>query len=71
MEALTAIVDIVGKVVTGVGLFFFIMGGYHFFDGYKSENSPDQIKGGKELVAGGGIFLIGTQVVPMLASIFA
>lgn len=70
MEMLTAMVDIVGKVIMAIGMYFVVIGGYTFFDGYKSENSADLAKGGKILAGGGGILLLGSQIVPMLSGIF-
>lgn len=70
MEALSTVIDLIQKGLGGIGLFYIILGGYHFFDGYRADNSSDQAKGGKQTIAGAGIMALATVAVPLLKNIF-
>ena len=70
MEILTATINLAKVVMSAVGAYYVVLGGYTWFEGYKSNNSSDQSAGGKQLVSGGGIILLAQTVIPMLGSLF-
>lgn len=68
MEALTAGMEIIQKVIFAIGAGTAAWGAYTFFDGYKSENSADKDKGLKQLISGGGFILVAQTLIPMITN---
>lgn len=68
MEALTAGLDIIQKVAWAYAAYLVFSGGFSYFDGYKSENSADKDKGSRNMIAGGGIALIATTLIPLISA---
>ena len=50
----------------GVG----VWGVINLLEGYGNDNPGAKSQGIKQLMAGGGVVLIGTQLVPLLANLF-
>ena len=50
----------------GLGLW----GGINLMEGYGADNPGAKSQGIKQLMAGGGVILIGTTLVPLLKSLF-
>jgi len=70
MEFFTQSVDVLGKLIIAIGAGVGIMGGVNFADGYSNDNPGSKSQGVKQLMAGGGIALIGTSLVPLLSALF-
>lgn len=68
MGFFTQAVDVLGKLVIAIGAGFIVWGGVNLAEGYGSDNPGAKSQGIKQLMAGGGIILIGLTLVPMLAS---
>jgi hypothetical protein len=66
MEVLQEGLNVIQKVLYALAAGTVALGGYTFFDGYKSDNSPDKAKGIKEMISGGGIFLIAQVLLPLI-----
>lgn len=48
-----------------------VWGAINLLEGYGADNPGARSQGVKQLMAGGGIALIGTQLVPLLANLFS
>lgn len=65
-EAITALQTLV--IALGAGLC--IWGVVNLLEGYGGDNPAAKSQGMKQLMAGGGIALIGTTLVPLLSNLF-
>ena len=54
-------------IITCLGAGLCVWGGINLLEGYGQDNAASKNQGIKQLVAGGGIILIGTKLVPMLS----
>jgi hypothetical protein len=63
-----AAVDQVGLIAIGAGLG--IWGGVNLMEGYGADNPGAKSQGIKQLMAGGGVIVIGTTLVPLLKGLF-
>lgn len=70
MDVIIKGIDIVSKIAMAMGAGIAIWGGMHLFEGYSSDNPGAKSQGIKQLVAGGGIVIIGFVLIPMLKSMF-
>lgn len=70
MAFFASAVDLVSKIVIGIGGGLGAWGAINLMEGYGNDNAGAKSQGIKQLVAGGGIALIGLTLVPQLASIF-
>ena len=57
-------------VVIALGAGLGIWGGINLLEGYGNDNPGAKSQGMKQLMAGGGVALIGTTLVPLLAGLF-
>ena len=57
-------------VVTAIGAGVGVWGVINLLEGYGNDNPGAKSQGIKQLMAGGGVVLIGTQIVPLLANLF-
>ena len=58
-------------VVTAIGAGVGVWGVINLLEGYGNDNPGAKSQGIKQLMAGGGVVLIGTQLVPLLANCFS
>ncbi len=65
-QAVTTLQTLVVAIGAGLG----VWGIVNLLEGYGSDNPGAKSQGIKQLMAGGGIVLIGTQLVPLLAGLF-
>ena len=63
-------ITILTTLVTAIGAGLGVWGVINLLEGYGNDNPGAKSQGIKQLMAGGGIILIGTQLVPQLASLF-
>lgn len=70
MAFFASAVDTVSKIVIGIGGGLGVWGAINLMEGYGNDNAGAKSQGIKQLVAGGGIAVIGLTLVPQLASIF-
>ena len=63
-------ITILTTLVTAIGAGLGVWGVINLLEGYGNDNPGAKSQGIKQLMAGGGIILIGTQLVPQLASFF-
>ncbi len=70
MEFFTSAINTLSTLVTAVGAGLGAWGVINLLEGYGSDNPGAKSQGIKQLMAGGGIVLIGTQLIPQLVNLF-
>ncbi len=65
-SAVTTLHTLVVAIGAGLG----VWGIVNLLEGYGSDNPGAKSQGIKQLMAGGGIVLIGTNLVPLLSGLF-
>lgn len=65
-EAITVLQTLVVALGAGLG----IWGAINLLEGYGNDNPGAKSQGMKQLMAGGGIVLIGINLIPQLATLF-
>ncbi|MCC8022342.1 MAG: Maff2 family protein [Clostridiales bacterium] len=63
-------VDTLQILVIALGAGLAIWGAVNLMEGYGSDNPAAKSQGMKQLMAGGGVALIGFQLVPLLSGLF-
>ena len=71
MEFFTASIDTLKVLVIALGAGLGVWGGINLMEGYGNDNPGSKSQGMKQLMAGGGVALIGMKLVPMLANLFS
>ena len=70
MDFITEGTKVLSEVVMAVGGGLAVWGGVNLLEGYGNDNPGAKSQGMKQLMAGGGVALIGTTLVPLLAGLF-
>ena len=70
MEFFTTAVSSLSTVVTAIGAGVGVWGVINLMEGYGGDNPASKSQGMKQLMAGGGVALIGTTLVPLLSGLF-
>jgi hypothetical protein len=70
MEFFTSAVGTLQTLVVALGAGLAVWGGVNLAEGYGGDNPASKSQGIKQLMAGGGIILLGTTLVPLLAGLF-
>ena len=70
MEFFNAAVDVMKTVVVALGGGLGVWGAVNLLEGYGGDKPSAKSQGVKQLVAGGGVALIGITLVPQLANLF-
>ena len=63
-------VDVMKTVVVALGGGLGVWGAVNLLEGYGGDNPSAKSQGMKQLVAGGGVALIGLTLVPQLSGLF-
>lgn len=71
MDFFTQSIDVLKLIVIAIGAGLGIWGGVNLAEGYGSDNPGAKSQGVKQLMAGGGVALIGAKLVPLLANMFS
>lgn len=71
MEFFTKSIETTGGIVVGLGAILTIWGIINLLEGYSSDNPGAKSQGVKQVIAGGGITIVGLQLIPLLSSIFS
>ena len=66
-QAITVLQTLVIALGAGLG----IWGVINLLEGYGSDNPAAKSQGIKQLMAGGGVVLIGMQLIPLLSGLFS
>lgn len=70
MGFFSSAVDTLQTVVCAIGGGVGVWGIINLLEGYGNDNSGAKSQGMKQLMAGGGIFIVGMTLVPLLSSLF-
>lgn len=69
MDFFTNAIDVLQTLVIALGGGLCVWGGINLLEGYGQDNPASKSQGIKQLMAGGGIMLLGLKVVPLLSSL--
>ena len=67
MDFFNSAVDVLQTLVIALGAGLGIWGGINLMEGYGNDNPGAKSQGMKQLMAGGGVSLIGLTLVPLLS----
>ncbi len=71
MEFFAASIDTLKVLVIALGAGLGVWGGINLMEGYGQDNPGSKSQGMKQLMAGGGVALIGMKLVPLLENLFS
>lgn len=71
MEFFNQAIDILKILVMALGAGLAVWGVINLLAGYGSDNPAAKSQGIKQLMAGGGVVLIGLQLIPLLSGLFS
>ena len=71
MEFFNQAIDILKILVMALGAGLAVWGVINLLEGYGSDNPAAKSEGIKQLMAGGGVVLIGLQLIPLLSGLFS
>lgn len=71
MEFFTKAIETTGTIVVVLGAGLGGWGLVNLLEGYGNDNPGAKSQGIKQLIAGGGIALVGLQLIPLLANMFS
>ena len=71
MEFFTTSVSTMSTLVTALGGGLGVWGVINLMEGYGQDNPASKSQGVKQLMAGGGVMLLGLKVVPLLSSLIS
>lgn len=70
MQFFTTAVTTLQTLVVALGAGLAVWGVINLLEGYGSDNPGAKSQGIKQLMAGGGVILLGTTLVPLLSGLF-
>ena len=70
MDFFNSAVDVLQTLVIALGAGLGIWGVINLLEGYGSDNPGAKSQGMKQLMAGGGIIVLGTTLIPLLSTLF-
>ena len=70
MAFFSSSIQILQTLVTAIGAGLGVWGVVNLLEGYGNDNPGAKSQGIKQLMAGGGVILIATQLIPQLATLF-
>ena len=70
MGFFTSSITILQKLVVAIGAGLGVWGAVNLMEGYGNDNPGAKSQGIKQLMAGAGIMLLGTTLIPQLATLF-
>ena len=70
MAFFNSAVGVLQTLVVALGAGLGIWGAINLLEGYGSDNPGSKSQGMKQLMAGGGIILLGTTLIPLLSGLF-
>lgn len=71
MAFINSAINMLKVLVIAIGCGLAVWGVINLLEGYGNDNPGAKSQGIKQLMAGGGIALIGMQLIPLLANLFA
>ena len=70
MAFFTSAISTLQTLVVALGAGLGVWGVINLLEGYGNDNPGAKSQGMKQLMAGGGIIVIGTTLIPMLSTLF-
>ena len=70
MQFFASAINTLQTLVIALGAGLGVWGVVNLLEGYGSDNPGAKSQGVKQLVAGGGIIVLGTTLIPLLSSLF-
>ena len=70
MAFFASAVDTLQALVIALGAGLGVWGVVNLLEGYGSDNPGAKSQGMKQLMAGGGIIVLGTTLIPLLSTLF-
>ena len=70
MEFFNSAVDVLKTLVVALGAGLGVWGAVNLMEGYGSDNPAAKSQGMKQLMAGGGVALVGITLIPLLSGLF-
>ena len=70
MEFFNSAIEVLKVLVMALGAGLAVWGVVNLLEGYGSDNPAAKSQGIKQLMAGGGVALIGITLVPLLSGLF-
>ena len=70
MAFFVSAIDVLQTLVIALGAGLAIWGAVNLLEGYGQDNPASKSQGIKQLMAGGGVAMIGVVLVPLLAGLF-
>lgn len=70
MQFFSSAVDTLQTLVIALGAGLAVWGVINLLEGYGSDNPGAKSQGIKQLMAGGGIIVLGVTLIPLLSSLF-
>ena len=71
MAFFSSAIDTLQTLVIALGAGLGVWGVVNLLEGYGSDNPGSKSQGIKQLMAGAGIMLLGTTLIPQLATLFS
>ena len=71
MEFFNQAIDILKILVMALGAGLAVWGVINLLEGYGNDNPGAKSQGMKQLMAGGGIALVGATLIPLLSGLFS
>lgn len=71
MQFFTEAINVLKTLVIALGAGLSVWGGVNLLEGYGNDNPGAKSQGIKQLMAGGGVVLIGTTLIPLLSGLFS
>ena len=71
MEFFNQAIDILKILVMALGAGLAVWGVINLLEGYGSDNPAAKSQGIKQLMGGGGVVMIGIQLIPLLSGLFS
>ena len=69
MAFFTSAITVLQTLVVALGAGLGVWGAIHILEGYGNDNPGAKSQGMKQLMAGGGVALIGTTLIPLLSGL--
>ena len=70
MEFFNQAITVLQTLVVAIGAGLGVWGVVNLMEGYGNDNPGAKSQGMKQLKSGGGVILIGTQLIPLLSGLF-
>ena len=70
MEFFNQSITVLQTLVVAIGAGLGVWGVVNLLEGYGNDNPGAKSQGMKQLMSGGGVILIGTQLIPLLSGLF-